>query len=87
MALGTPKSVTVVGRGFGTPQERIAHLLLDGAVAVIAPDDGIRQGEVFDERLELAPIPLRDRAPEEGGELRRLANRAIRVEESIAERI
>jgi hypothetical protein len=40
----------------------IADVLLDGAVAVIAPDDGIRQVEIFDERFELAAIPFGDLA-------------------------
>ena len=65
----------------------VTHVPLDGAVAVIASDDRIRQVEVFDQRFELAAIALRDLATEDGREFRGLADGAIGVKQTCAERI
>jgi hypothetical protein len=85
--LGHSEIRHVVGRGFRPQQEMIPHVLFDGAVAVIAADDGIRQVEVFDQRFEFAAMTLGDLSPEDGGEFRGLADGASGVEEPVAERV
>ena len=77
----------VVGRGFGTQGQVIPHVLFDGAVAAIAADDRIREIEVFDDGFELAAVPLRDLPAEDRREFRRLADRTIRIEQALAERV
>jgi hypothetical protein len=65
----------------------VAHVLFDRAVAVVTADDRIGQVEIFDDGFELAAMPCGDLAAEDGGELRGLADRAVGVEETLAERI
>jgi len=77
----------VVGRGFRPQQEVITDVLFDGAAAVIAADDRIREVEIFNERLELAAIPFVDLAAEDRSELRRLADGAVGIEQPFAKRI
>ncbi len=75
------------GGGLGATQEVIAHVLFDGPVAAVAADDWIRHVEIFDHGFELATVPLGYLATEDGGELRRLANRAVRIEQAVTERV
>ena len=63
----------------------IAHVLLDEAVAVVAADDRIGQMQVLDFGLQLAAIELADLAAKDGGDLVRLADGAIGVEEPLAQ--
>ena len=77
----------VVGRGLRAQQQMIAHVLFDRAVAVVAADDRIGQVEIFDHGFELAAMPLGHLAAKDGGEFRGLANRAIGIEEPLAERV
>jgi hypothetical protein len=63
----------------------IAHVLFDEAVAVVAADDRIGQMQVLDFGLQLAAIELADLAAEDGGDLVRLADGAIGVEEPLAQ--
>ena len=77
----------VVGRGFGPQGQVIPHVLFDGPVAAIAADNRIREIEVFDDGFELAAVPLRDLPAEDRREFRRLADRAIRIEQALAERV
>jgi hypothetical protein len=63
----------------------IAHVFLDEAVAVVAADDRIGQMQVLDFGLQLAAIELADLAAEDGGDLVRLADGAIGVEEPLAQ--
>ena len=63
----------------------IAHVLFDEAVAVVAADDRIGQKQVLDFGLQLVAIELADLAAEDGGDLVRLADGAIGVEEPLAE--
>jgi hypothetical protein len=69
----------VVGRGLGAEQQVIADVLFNGAVAVVAADDGIREVEIFNQRFALAAVPLDVR------EFRGLTNRAIRIEQAFAQ--
>jgi hypothetical protein len=87
MAFGTPKSRDVVGRGLGAEQQVISDVLFDGAVAAVAADHRIREVEIFNQRFELAAVPLGYLAAEDGGEFRGLPNRAIRIEQALAERV
>ena len=75
----------VVGRGLGAEQQVILDVLFNGAVAVVAADDGIREVEIFNHRFELAAIPLGHLPAEDGREFRGLTNRAIRIEQAFAE--
>ena len=77
----------VVGRGLGAEPQVIPDVLFDGAVAAVAADHRIRQVEVFNQRFELAAVPFGHLAAEDGGELRGLPNRAIRIEQALAERV
>jgi hypothetical protein len=77
----------VVGGRFGAEAEVVADVLFDGAVAAVAADDRIREVEIFDDRFELAPVPFGDAAPVDDGELRRLADGAVRIEQAVAEGI
>ena len=63
----------------------VAHVLLDGAIAVIAADHRIGQVKVFDQRFELPTIAFRDLATEDGREFRGLPNGAIRIEQALTE--
>lgn len=63
----------------------IAHVLLDEAVAVVAADDRIGQVHVIDLGLQLAAVPFGDPAAEDGGDLGRLADAAIGIEQPLAE--
>src|SRR5881396_3756060 len=46
----------IVGGRFGAQVEVVTHVLLDESVAVMAADDRVGQFEIFDHRLEFAPI-------------------------------
>ena len=65
----------------------IADVLFDRAVAVVAADLGIREVEIFNQRFELATVPLGYLPAENVGEFRGLPNRAIRIEQALAERV
>jgi hypothetical protein len=86
-ALGDGEVSDVVGCRFGAQQEMIADVLFDGALKVIAADDGIGQIELFDQRLELAAVPPGDLPPKDGHEFRGLPDRTVGIEEALAERI
>ena len=75
----------VVGRRLGAQDEVIAHVLLDEAVAVMAADHRVGQVHVFDLGLQLAAIALGDLAAEDRGDLVRLADGPVGVEEPLAE--
>jgi hypothetical protein len=73
----------IVGRRLGAQQEVIPYVLLDESVAVVAADDGVGEIEVFDHRLQLAAVALADLAAKDGGDLMRLADGAIGVQEAL----
>lgn len=77
----------IVGRRLGAQEEVIPHVLLDESVAVVAADDGVREIEVFDHRLQLAAITLADLAAKDGGDLMRLADGAIGVQEALSQSV
>jgi hypothetical protein len=63
----------------------IADILLDEAVSVMAADHGIGQAHVLDLGLQLASVMLGDLATEDDGDLVRLADGSIGVEQTFAE--
>ena len=63
----------------------IADVLLDEAVAIVAADDGIGQVHVLDLGLQLAAIVLGDLATEDDGDLVRLPDGSIGIEQAFAE--
>ena len=65
----------------------VAHILFDEAVAVMAADHRVWQVHLLDFGLELAAIALGQPMAEDGGDLVRLANGAIGVEQPLAEPI
>lgn len=75
----------VVGGRLGPQDQVVAHVLLDEAVAVMTADDRVGQVHVFDLGLQLAAILLGDFAAEDDGDLVRLADRAVGVEQSLAQ--
>ena len=77
--------VDVVARRLGAQDEVIANVLLDEAVAVVAADHRVGQVHVFDLGLQLAAIMLADPAAEDHGDLVGLSDRAIGVEQALAE--
>src|SRR5712691_7996089 len=77
----------VVGRGLRAEQQMIADVLFDGAVAVVAADHGIREVEIFDQRFELAAVPLGHLPAEDVREFCGLPNRTVRIEQTLAERV
>lgn len=82
-----PEVPDVVGRGFGAQGQVIPHVLFHRPIAAVAPNDRIREVEIFDDRFQLAAVPLGHLAPEDRGEFRGLPNRAIRIEQALAERV
>jgi hypothetical protein len=77
----------VAGSRLGPQDQVVAHVLLDEAVALVAADDGVGQVHVFDLGLQLAAVLLGDFAPENDGDLVWLADRAVGVEQTLAELI
>ncbi len=75
----------IVSRGLGTQDEVIAYVLLDEAVAVVAANDRIGEAHTLDLVLQLAMVQLGDLAAEDRGDLVRLADGPIGVEEPFAE--
>ena len=80
---------TVVGdvvRGrLGTQDEVVTHVLLDEAIAIVAADHRVGQIHVFDLGLQLAAVMLGDLAAEDDGDLVRLADGAVGVEQPFAQ--
>src|SRR6266498_1102519 len=81
--LGHPIVRHVVGSGLGTEQEMIADVLLDEPVAVVAADDRVREVQVLNHRLQLAAVALRDASTEDHGDLVRLPDRAVGIQEPL----
>src|SRR5215207_1470056 len=77
--------VDIVARRFGAQHEVIAYVLLDEAVAVVAADHRVGQVHVFDLGLQLAAVVLADPAPEDNRDLVGSSDRAIGVEQTLAE--
>ena len=84
---GDPEVGDIVRGRFRAQQQVVPDVLLDGAVTVVTPDDGIRQIEIFDDRFELAAMARGDLATEDGREFGGLADGAVGVEEALAERV
>lgn len=70
----------IVGGWLGAQEEMVADVLLDEAVAVMAPDDGIRQVKVFNLGLQFPAVAFGDLTAEDRRDLGRLADRAIGIE-------
>src|SRR5467141_1617099 len=65
----------------------IAHVLLNEPITVVAANDRVGQFDIFDHGLKLAAIKLGELAPEDGGDLVRLPDSTIGVEQALAEAV
>ena len=63
----------------------VPHVLLDKAVAVVTADDRVGQVHVLDLGLQLAAVMLGDFAAEDDGDLVRLTDGAVGVEETLTQ--
>src|SRR5258706_12204438 len=77
--------VDLVARCLRPEQEVIANGLLDEAVTIVAANHRVGQVHVLDLGLQLAPIVLVDLATEDHGDLVRLADCSIGIEQALAE--
>ena len=75
----------VVAGGLGPEDQVVAHILLDKAVAVMAADHRVGQVHVFDLGLQLAAVLFGDLAAEDDGDLVRLADGPVGVEQAFAQ--
>ena len=73
----------VVACGLGPEDQVVAHVLLDKAVAVMAADHRVGQVHVFDLGLQLAAVLFGDLAAEDDGDLVRLADGPVGVEQTF----
>jgi len=73
----------VVAGGLGPEDQVVAHVLLDKAIAIVAADNRVGQVHVFDLGLELAAVLFGDLAPEDDGDLVRLADGPVGVEQTF----
>src|SRR5206468_5577367 len=76
--------VDVIARGLGPQDDVIANVLLDEAVAIVAANHRIWKVYVLDLGLQFAPILLGDLATEDHGDLIRLPDRSIGIEQALA---
>jgi hypothetical protein len=74
----------IIGGRFSAQQEMVADVLLDEAVAVVAPDHGMGEVEILDDGRQLPVIAAGDPAPEDHRELVGLADGAIGVQPPLA---
>jgi hypothetical protein len=58
-----------IGGRFGTPQEVIANLLLDEAMAIVSANDGVGQRQVLQYDVEFSSVTLGDLTAEDKGDL------------------
>jgi hypothetical protein len=77
--------VDVVARRLGAEDDVVAHVVLDKAVVVVSADDRVGQVDVLDLGLQLAAVMLGDFAAEDDGDLVRLTDGAVGVEETLTQ--
>jgi hypothetical protein len=75
----------VVGGRLGPQDQVVAHALLDEAVAIMAADDRVGQVHVLDLGSQVAAVMLGDFAAEDDRDLVGLADRAVGVEQTLAQ--
>jgi len=75
----------VVAGCFGTEDQMVAHVLLDKAVAIMTADHRVGQVHVFDLGLQLTAVLFGDLATEDDGDLVRLADGSVGVEQTFAQ--
>ena len=75
----------VIGSRFGAQHKGIADVLFKGAVCVVSTDHGVRQIEVFDDGLKLSLVELGDLTAEDSGDLARLTDGAVGIQESLVQ--
>src|SRR5262249_39950000 len=63
----------------------IPDVLFDEPVAVVAPDDGVGEIEILDDGLQLAAVAFGDLAAEDHRELAGLADRAVGIQQALAQ--
>src|SRR6266436_4787880 len=73
----------VVAGCFGPEDQVVAHVLLDKAIAIMAADNRVGQVHVFDLGLQFAAVLSGDLATEDDGDLVRLADGPVGVEQTF----
>jgi hypothetical protein len=80
-----PVVIHVIGGRFGSQNAIVAHILLGKAVAVMTADHRIGQVEIFDHGWQLPFILFGHLAAEDHGDLLRLSDASIQVQQSFRE--
>jgi hypothetical protein len=69
----------IIGGRFGTPQEVIANLLLDEAMAIVSANDGVGQRQVLQYDVQFSSVTLGDLTAEDKGDLIGLTDGAVGI--------
>ena len=72
--------VDIIGSGFGSQQQVIAHLLFDEAVALMAADHRVGKMDIFDHGLQFAAIWPGDLSAEDDGNFVGLADGSVGIQ-------
>ena len=75
----------VISSRLGAQAHVIADVLFEGAVCVVSTNDGVGQIEVFNDGLKLSLVELGDLTAEDGGDLARLADGAVGIQQSLVQ--
>ena len=77
----------IIGGRFGTPQEVIANLLLDEAMAIVSANDGVGQRQVLQYDVQFSSVTLGDLTAEDKGDLIGLTDGAVGIQQALAQGI
>src|SRR5215471_14323213 len=77
----------IVGRGFSPEIRLIPHVLLDESILVMTADHRIGQIQIFDLGLQFAGMITTDLMAKDDGEFVGLADRPVRIQQSLTEPI
>jgi hypothetical protein len=77
----------VIGSRFGAQAQVIPDILFEEALCVVGANDRVRKIEVFDHGLKLSLVVLGDLTTEDRGDLVRLADGAVGIQQSLAQLI
>jgi len=75
----------VIGSRFGAQAQMIADILLKKAVSVVSANHRVRKMDIFDYGLKLSFVVLGDLTTEDRGDLVGLADRAVGIQQSLAQ--
>ena len=65
----------------------IADILLEEAVSIVATNHWVRKLQILDDSLKLSLVVFSDLATEDHGDLVGLADRAVSIQQSLADRV